>query len=141
MIVCMFIIVVVHLMFLFFFSSRRRHTRCALLTGVQSVLFRSPIPAKRASTPPTAGPADVRGTNTRQTCIHAPNLSPAASTRTRRPGEPPRVRTRVVSGKRVYVRIDLGGRRLITKKMIHHVPRVIASSTHTHYQHSPTNTF
>src|SRR3546814_7214304 len=89
MIVCMFIIVVVHLMFLFFFSSRRRHTRCALLTGVQSVLFRSPIPAKRASTPPTAGPADVRGTNTRQTCIHAPNLSPAASTRTRRPGERP----------------------------------------------------
>src|SRR3546814_1423195 len=26
----------------FFFSSRRRHTRCALVTGVQSVLFRSP---------------------------------------------------------------------------------------------------
>src|SRR3546814_3709527 len=45
--------------------------------------FGAPIPAKRASTPPTAGPADVRGTNTRQTCIHAPNLSPAASTRTR----------------------------------------------------------
>src|SRR3546814_19643312 len=27
----------------FFFSSRRRHTRCALVTGVQSVLFRSEI--------------------------------------------------------------------------------------------------
>src|SRR3546814_5567125 len=27
--------------FFFFFSSRRRHTRCALVTGVQSVLFRS----------------------------------------------------------------------------------------------------
>src|SRR3546814_2671020 len=27
---------------LFFFSSRRRHTRCALVTGVQRVLFRSP---------------------------------------------------------------------------------------------------
>src|SRR3546814_1413194 len=26
----------------FFFSSRRRHTRCALVTGVQTVLFRSP---------------------------------------------------------------------------------------------------
>src|SRR3546814_10775780 len=25
----------------FFFSSRRRHTRCALVTGVQSVLFRA----------------------------------------------------------------------------------------------------
>src|SRR3546814_5642150 len=29
---------------LFFFSSRRRHTRCALVTGVQTVLFRS-VPA------------------------------------------------------------------------------------------------
>src|SRR3546814_2887879 len=27
----------------FFFSSRRRHTRCALVTGVQRVLFRSEI--------------------------------------------------------------------------------------------------
>src|SRR3546814_7495115 len=27
--------------YLFFFSSRRRHTRCALVTGVQTVLFRS----------------------------------------------------------------------------------------------------
>src|SRR3546814_4867210 len=27
--------------YVFFFSSRRRHTRCALVTGVQSVLFRS----------------------------------------------------------------------------------------------------
>src|SRR3546814_374509 len=28
-------------MYYFFFSSRRRHTRCALVTGVQRVLFRS----------------------------------------------------------------------------------------------------
>src|SRR3546814_4487714 len=28
-------------MWFFFFSSRRRHTRCALVTGVQRVLFRS----------------------------------------------------------------------------------------------------
>src|SRR3546814_5861474 len=27
----------------FFFSSRRRHTRCALVTGVQRVLFRSAV--------------------------------------------------------------------------------------------------
>src|SRR3546814_10011900 len=27
----------------FFFSSRRRHTRCALVTGVQTLLFRSPV--------------------------------------------------------------------------------------------------
>src|SRR3546814_8773159 len=31
-----------YIMFFFFFSSRRRHTRCALVTGVQTVLFRSP---------------------------------------------------------------------------------------------------
>src|SRR3546814_18190066 len=30
---------------IFFFSSRRRHTRCALVTGVQSVLFRSALGA------------------------------------------------------------------------------------------------
>src|SRR3546814_10657515 len=28
-------------MYLFFFASRRRHTRCALVTGVRRVLFRS----------------------------------------------------------------------------------------------------
>src|SRR3546814_8960460 len=32
----------------FFFSSRRRHTICALVTGVQRVLFRSPIAANQA---------------------------------------------------------------------------------------------
>src|SRR3546814_1058542 len=30
-------------MYFFFFSSRRRHTRCALVTGVQTVLFRSQV--------------------------------------------------------------------------------------------------
>src|SRR3546814_10561460 len=29
--------------YFFFFSSRRRHTRCALVTGVQTVLFRSAV--------------------------------------------------------------------------------------------------
>src|SRR3546814_10772900 len=28
--------IVLHLLFFFFFSSRRRHTRCALVTGVQT---------------------------------------------------------------------------------------------------------
>src|SRR3546814_10625230 len=31
---------------MFFFASRRRHTRCALVTGVQTVLFRSNLEAK-----------------------------------------------------------------------------------------------
>src|SRR3546814_10283872 len=34
---------------LFFVSSRRRHTRCALVTGVQSVLFRSYFPSEYQS--------------------------------------------------------------------------------------------
>src|SRR3546814_12508276 len=33
--------VIVHFFSFFFFSSRRRHTRCALVTGVRRVLFRS----------------------------------------------------------------------------------------------------
>src|SRR3546814_14409317 len=38
--------------FIFFFSSRRRHTRCALVTGVQTCAFRSSQPrsARMAST-------------------------------------------------------------------------------------------
>src|SRR3546814_7413496 len=39
----------VWLFFLFFFSSRRRHTRCALVTGVQRVLFRSVAGRLRAA--------------------------------------------------------------------------------------------
>src|SRR3546814_2110331 len=35
---CLYFVIVFSV---FFFSSRRRHTRCALVTGVQSVLFRS----------------------------------------------------------------------------------------------------
>src|SRR3546814_9734433 len=33
---CFSVIVELHIMFLFFVSSRRRHTRCALVTGVQT---------------------------------------------------------------------------------------------------------
>src|SRR3546814_9326222 len=40
-----------NIMFYFFFSSRRRHTRCALVTGVQTCAL--PILAQ-AQTPPTA---------------------------------------------------------------------------------------
>src|SRR3546814_5229254 len=36
---------------MFFFSSRRRHTRCALVTGVQRVLFRSPEAAPMYAVP------------------------------------------------------------------------------------------
>src|SRR3546814_9197840 len=44
----------------FFFSSRRRHTRCALVTGVQTVLFRSGEWCRRRRLdPPKAQASDV----------------------------------------------------------------------------------
>src|SRR3546814_10682987 len=48
--------VVVHLFFLFFFSSRRRHTRCALVTGVQTcalpiLLQPAPLPVDLIDNP------------------------------------------------------------------------------------------
>src|SRR3546814_3482584 len=39
----------------FFFSSRRRHTRCALVTGVQTCAL--PISARPSSVPPDRGEA------------------------------------------------------------------------------------
>src|SRR3546814_14977836 len=76
----------------FFLSSRRRHTRCALVTGVQTCAL--PI-LKHA----LAVPCDAR---------QEPPLGPA----------PVAIQDRksVVSGKSVSVRVDLGGRRIITKK-------------------------
>src|SRR3546814_1789669 len=42
-----------HCLFVFFFSSRRRHTRCALVTGVQTcalpICFNAPPPPQRAT--------------------------------------------------------------------------------------------
>src|SRR3546814_3232715 len=44
----LYILVMIHLVIVFFFSSRRRHTRCALVTGVQTCAvpichFRLPV--------------------------------------------------------------------------------------------------
>src|SRR3546814_6427584 len=50
--------------FLFMFSSRRRHTRCALLTGVQTCalpIFPNAIIAVKSSRVAGAIPAGVRG--------------------------------------------------------------------------------
>src|SRR3546814_5494894 len=47
------------LLFLFFFSSRRRHTRCALVTGVQTCAL--PISAPAAPEPLCAGGAPGGG--------------------------------------------------------------------------------
>src|SRR3546814_246985 len=60
----------------FVFSSRRRHTRCALVTGVQRVLFRSPVVEagasvnrRRQSANGSLPIAAIPGTDTTQT-IH-----------------------------------------------------------------------
>src|SRR3546814_10799441 len=41
--------------FVFFFSRRRRHTRCALVTGVQTCALRSPPGAARRDAPQRRG--------------------------------------------------------------------------------------
>src|SRR3546814_5858495 len=60
--------------FFFFFSSRRRHTRCALVTGVQTCAL--PISTKAGASPfsvalKSGGKSRVRGTRDSQACIAA----------------------------------------------------------------------
>src|SRR3546814_12044458 len=113
---------------LFFFSSRRRHTRCALVTGVQTCALpicapyqgamakrnRSVWPQPARLVRPKHGP----GCAEQAPSADSANLSvwfqyhgPCA----RRNG---RDRKSVVSGKSVSVRVDLGGRRIIKKKRL-----------------------
>src|SRR3546814_17993499 len=129
----------------FLFSIRRRHTRCALVTGVQTcalpILIRTSLIALMllggcATAQNQAAEADRRAKAEIQIADALKGLTP---------GEPkscidqtrvhnvrtfagtiiyeysPREKYRkdrqsVVSGKRVSVRVDLGSRRIITKK-------------------------
>src|SRR3546814_20456063 len=116
----------------FFFSSRRRHTRCALVTGVQTCAL--PISAILAASI-LATTLSACGSNSlfnrdrpdemavsRQAPLVVPpdfSLTPPA----------PGARKSVVSGKRVSVRVDLGGGRLINNKIKHTSKQ--ASRTHT----------
>src|SRR3546814_6555901 len=55
----------------FFFSSRRRHTRCALVTGVQTCA----LPISLPTVPPSAFPASIDHTTAEGSCgarPHAP---------------------------------------------------------------------
>src|SRR3546814_15055221 len=104
----------------FFFSSRRRHTRCALVTGVQTCAL--PISAAVARTE-VASPMDR--------CGNAIGSGfGAGDGPCRRGGDHQRTaeafgrmgrslgdRKSVVSGKSVSVRVYLGGRRIIKKKI------------------------
>src|SRR3546814_7329904 len=63
---CVSIVLCFFVFVIFFFSSRRRHTRCALVTGVQTCAL--PISADEAGHQPDGGPYrrdDGRGTGPR----------------------------------------------------------------------------
>src|SRR3546814_20383282 len=129
-------------LFFFFFSSRRRHTRCALMTGVQtcalpiSVAAIAPCDTNRLRTPRflayreyTASmriPKRAEGS----VSIFLPRPQAAGATvvplhRTLRFG--PSIpsasadRTRVASGKSMEVRVDLGVRRIVKNKNINNI--------------------
>src|SRR3546814_18363208 len=83
----------------FFFSSRRRHTRCALVTGVQTCAL--PISATSRVPAPvwSAEPENSTYAAIRPAATYADDKIGRASCR-----------------ERVCQRVDLGGRRIIQKK-------------------------
>src|SRR3546814_14312519 len=94
----------------FFFSSRRRHTRCALVTGVQTCalpiydtirIFGSP------NSPLSVAAATKPGKENNSRRLRPVFIRKSRSHRERKS---------VVEGKSVSVRVDLGGRRLIKKE-------------------------
>src|SRR3546814_13518632 len=86
---------------MFFFSSRRRHTRCALVTGVQTCAL--PICFRKSS------PVCARTSRPGFRCRTQWSVTPTPSIPFTRSEE-----RRV--GKECAVRVDLGGRRIIKKK-------------------------
>src|SRR3546814_16049341 len=91
----------------FFFSSRRRHTRCALVTGVQTCA----LPICGSATSQAVASARAQGRRPRPR-----SRGSERSSATIRTASLPSDRKSVVSGKSVSVRVDLGGRGLIQKK-------------------------
>src|SRR3546814_21188768 len=95
---------------LFFFSSRRRHTRCALVTVVQTcaipILCSMPVArnARRVSAAPGRTVSAMARRPQRWRSL------PIATTD----------RQSAVQGKSVYVRVNLGGSRIIKKKQQTH---------------------
>src|SRR3546814_4238895 len=85
--------------FFFFFSSRRRHTRCALVTGVQTCAL--PIYLEPRHAKPKPKDLDVMSIEALNDYIAELEAEDRKS---------------VVSGKSVSVRVDLGGRRIIKNK-------------------------
>src|SRR3546814_16275793 len=100
-------------MSLFFLSSRRRHTRCALVTGVQTCAL--PIYVVEGDVTFHEQVVDAQ--------VHLVRVEPQAH----REGAL-RDRKRVVSGKSVSVRVDLGGRRVIKKKKLREIVQIRTQS-------------
>src|SRR3546814_4938262 len=120
--------------FVFFFSSRRRHTRCALVTGVQTCAL--PIWARillTAAITPLLSSTKEEEKLFREEVLAVLLESEPGGSRQAAPksGSPPRQGARggkrstaknsadrksAVWGKSVSVRVDLGGRRIIKKK-------------------------
>src|SRR3546814_20227840 len=118
---------------IFFFSSRRRHTRCALVTGVQTCALPISLGAAKSGTMRAPAPRSMAGRSSRDRLrgdIKAGDLPVAREPSMTVDGSPALRRTgglvyyirrrtdrkSVVSGKRVSVRVDLGGRGCIIKK-------------------------
>src|SRR3546814_17765131 len=111
------------LVMVFFFSSRRRHTRCALVTGVQTCAL--PISARSWSWSDRCGDCATSsdaGAGRRKLQLRRP-VRPRRNPqrRKRQRGSPLRRRDRksVVEGKSVSVRVDLGGCRIFKNKIPH----------------------
>src|SRR3546814_15247378 len=118
----------------FFFSSRRRHTRCALVTGVQTCALPILVPRVRRLRDPQGRPADAARDRRRsgQDGVRLGHRLLVAFSvlygDLRLPHDPrPRAgggdggetrqdRKSVVEGKRESVRVDLGGGGIIKKK-------------------------
>src|SRR3546814_9846132 len=109
-------------LFFFFFSSRRRHTRCALVTGVQTCAL--PIWTGRGNR--RSGLLGLRRPSLICAATGGGAHDPSARTRTRTEqcGRANRDRKSVVKGKSVSVRVDLGGRRIIKKKIPQHTSHI-----------------
>src|SRR3546814_14501836 len=107
---------------LLFFSSRSRHTRCALVTGVQTCalpisrpfgdgcpVMKVPVNSHSAQRNPNTARAPARNRRLRF------SLVPSCSTTSAPPLNNGRSEERRV-GKEWSVRVDLGGRRILKKK-------------------------
>src|SRR3546814_15822654 len=109
---------------MFFFSSRRRHTRCALVTGVQTCALPIYCTLYGDMAGGFAVIKDVPKTLVYRLAEWRNREHEVIPRRiiTRPPSAELRDRKSVVEGKSVSVRVDLGGRRTIKKKPPHRQP-------------------